>query len=312
MQPSLPPSLVRVTPRLAVALLLSFLVYLAYRSALPSSLSRRPRKMPLQIQVASDLHIEFYDGYEGIPKDIVVPKAPVLALLGDIGLACTDQLREFLYQQANQFETVLLLIGNHEFYNSGGTSHTVQEQTQWLRDVCDKQSNLHLLENTAMELKGVRILGTALWSDIPSSLQPRAAQSMNDYHISYIADEYSKMTRQLAPSDTSQWHSSAVAWLEQEIEASTRKNQPVLVLTHHTPSLKGTSSPQYEGSSLSHCFSTDLTRLLRSPLVKAWCCGHTHYNFDFMVHSTRLVSNQRGYAQSLTKGYDPSFVLEVE
>jgi hypothetical protein len=39
----------------------------------------------LEIQIASDLHIEFYNAKFPIPDDLIVPAAPVLALLGDIG-----------------------------------------------------------------------------------------------------------------------------------------------------------------------------------------------------------------------------------
>jgi len=38
----------------------------------------------LKIQFASDLHVEFDRG--GVPWDIIVPTAPVLALVGDIGI----------------------------------------------------------------------------------------------------------------------------------------------------------------------------------------------------------------------------------
>jgi hypothetical protein len=58
--------------------------------------------------------------------------------------------------------------------------------------------------------------------------------------------------------------------------------------------LLGIVTMNNEGSSTSHCFSSDLRYLLRDP-VKVWACGHTHYNFDTMIGDTRLVSNQRGY-----------------
>jgi len=118
--------------------------------------------MTLQLQIASDLHIEFYNNEsDNIPDDIIIPKAPILALLGDIGLACDEQLKEFLYAQAHRFETVLFVAGNHEFYNHQST-HTVEEQLEWMKRVCSEKENLHLLEKQAMDINGVRILGTTL------------------------------------------------------------------------------------------------------------------------------------------------------
>jgi hypothetical protein len=46
----------------------------------------------LRIQIASDLHIEFYGTLDNVPSDIIIPRAPVLALLGDVGLAFTPLL----------------------------------------------------------------------------------------------------------------------------------------------------------------------------------------------------------------------------
>ena len=61
---------------------------------------------------------KFYQCMKSIPEDIILLNAPVLALLGDIGLAHTTLLpRDFLFQQLDHFEHLLYLTGNHEFYN---------------------------------------------------------------------------------------------------------------------------------------------------------------------------------------------------
>jgi len=134
---------------------------------------------------------------------------------------------------------------------------------------------------------------------------------MNDYRVSYKTNRYNGMKCRLQPTDTRQWHEESVEWLEKEI-ASTSPETPIVILTHHVPSIMGTSEPDHDGSDLLCCAGTDLSHLLEKPAVRAWCCGHTHYNFDFQASGTRLVSNQRGYKEELTVRYDPSFVLEVE
>jgi len=69
------------------------------------------------IQVISDTHIEMQrlDW-----MDLVEPCAPYLALLGDIGIVNMDNKYEnyknFLLKQANQFEKIFVLAGNHEYY----------------------------------------------------------------------------------------------------------------------------------------------------------------------------------------------------
>ena len=270
-----------------------------------------PTQPSLRIQIVSDLHIEFYNRLKWVPKDIIRPCAPVLALLGDIGLACTDLLRGFLHQQADRFETVLFLAGNHEFYNERGSHKTIDEQIQWMREICAERDNLIFLEKDSIELCGVRILATTLWSYIPSSLQKLANNSMNDYALSYVREN--GQLRKLTAKDTCEWHQESVRFLKQELKRSRDIGEPVLVLTHHTPWLRGTSAPQYEGGDLNCCFSTDLSRFLKHP-VQVWACGHTHWNFDMVVgdDNVRLVSNQRGYDKREWATYDSEgVVLEI-
>lgn len=281
------------------------------------TMSSSTTREPLRIQIVSDLHLEFYEKPERIPKDIIQPRAPVLALLGDIGLACTPLLRSFLHMQSEQFEKVLYVAGNHEFYNictDEGTSHTVSTQLTWIQKVCNERDNLYFLEKKGLIINGVRILGTTLWSYIPPSAKDSALR-MNDYWLSYTqhSDDEKKEPLRMTVEYTNRWHQDSLAWLERKIENANAVGQPVLVLTHHTPSLSGTSDPRYEGSDSSRCFSSNLTRLLQAPVV-AWACGHTHYNFDMRCgknNLTRLVSNQRGYPGKEKMDYDDEGLVLV-
>jgi Calcineurin-like phosphoesterase len=275
--------------------------------------------------------VEFYETPDKIPPDILVPRAPILALLGDVGLT----LRFFLHKQADRFQHVLFLAGNHEFYNchrnnnNNFTSserhnmHTVDDQLAWLRNVCRERPNLHFMERQRLELAGAVILATTLWSHIPAGVAELAQRSMNDYRLCYITMNHGHTNRgKKVPMDaafTNQWHSDSVQWLEHEIARAARRGQSVYVLTHHTPALQGTSAPQYNGSPLTHCFSTDLTHLLQHP-VRVWACGHTHYNFNgtfqnnqngsgSITTTTRLLSNQRGYPNNISAGYDKYGVI---
>ena len=40
-------------------------------------------------------------------------------------------------------------------------------------------------------------------------------------------------------------------------------------------------------------------------------CGHTHYNVDFQLGETRILSNQGGYPHEHGVGYDPHMIVEV-
>lgn len=268
----------------------------------------------LRIQVASDLHIEFYDKNRSPPNFLIEPRAPILALLGDVGLACTDQLRDFLHAQADRFERVLFVPGNHEYYNRRSTTYCMDEQDRWMQSVCSERDSLHFMDNDSMVLNGVLVLGSTLWSEIPDEMLWEAEASMNDYALSYNHDA-GEEPRRVTAMETRQFHRESVAWLRSRVDEAKRDGRKVVVLTHHTPLMTGTSHPRYEGGSLSCCFSSDLRGLLLcgGPPIVAWACGHTHYNFDFVCGSVRVFSNQRGYRGSPKGEYDRGgIVLEVD
>jgi hypothetical protein len=286
------------------------------RLSAPTTLSQKAVEPGgnVNIQIASDLHLEFYENAKAIPDDIIVPSAPILALLGDIGLSFTDSLETFLHQQADRFEHVLFLAGNHEYYNNfGGQPKSVQEQYEWMQKVCAAKPNLHFMDKDEFRVgTNVTILGTTLWSAIPPSAELVAKQSLNDYHKSYVS-----VDRKITPNVTNQWHTENRKWLTNKIQEAKECRHTVVVLTHHTPSMEGTSDPKYDGNPLGHCFSTNLTRLLVLDPVAFWVCGHTHYNFDLPSSfgpdssTTRLVSNQRGYPGAEKKEYKNKMVIEV-
>ena len=270
---------------------------------------------PLRIQVVSDLHIEFYRHILKVPAhSIIQPQAPILALLGDIGLACTDLLRDFLYRQADRFEHVLFLAGNHEYYNRDNTTYSITEQMTWMRRICSEKDNLHFMDRSSIVLNGVLILGTTLWSDIPDETLFKAEQSLNDYNLSYNHAP-GQAPRKLTARETRREYRKNVAWIRSKLMEAKEKDQKVVILTHHTPLMKGTSHPRYEGNDLNCCFSSDLRSLIihAGPPLVAWACGHTHYNFDMMVgNNVRVFSNQRGYKHEPRKDYDrKGVVLEV-
>jgi len=68
------------------------------------------------LQYMSDLHLE------RVKYDFEITRvAPILILAGDIGRFCDQEAyRAFLVKQCAQFDMVLLIAGNHEFYGTSG------------------------------------------------------------------------------------------------------------------------------------------------------------------------------------------------
>eukprot|EP00035_Acanthoeca_spectabilis_P018442 m.391573 g.391573 ORF g.391573 m.391573 type:complete len:313 (+) comp16760_c1_seq7:3989-4927(+) len=282
------------------------------------------RAAMLAIQIASDLHLEFYSSSKGgLPpfEEIIQPSAPVLALVGDISDEKGRQLYEaFLAEACGRFKTVVVVLGNHEFYskhevpNPDSTipltfvlSSFTKSQTCWrliLRfTLCLQRGNdrhippvtmdkviayvrglkglrfpnLELLDNDGVTLDGVRVLGSTLWSDVPPSATQAVERGLNDYHRIFIGAE-GGVPRRLRVADTNRLHAEAVAWIERETAEAKERGLSVVVLTHHTPSFRGTSNPVYAGSPIASAFSTDLEHLMGADATSGELCTHPHRN----------------------------------
>ena len=57
--------------------------------------------MTISIQIISDIHLEI------VKKFTIIPRAPFLAFLGDIGDPGSERYSEFLREQARQFRESL-------------------------------------------------------------------------------------------------------------------------------------------------------------------------------------------------------------
>lgn len=83
-----------------------------------------------------------------------------------------------------------------------------------------------------------------------------------------------------------------------------------VVVTHHLPHPRSIHR-KYKASSLNPSFASDLSNLM-GPSVSLWIHGHTHESFDYVVNSTRVVCNPRGYApMELNEAFDPVFTVDA-
>jgi len=268
-----------------------------------------------QLQVASDLHLEFHKNPIKNWRSLLKPSAPNLALVGDL---CELHHKKlwcgFIERLVPHWEHIFVVNGNHEFYVANKKpNYTVSAlkaaQKRWVEK--KGWTNVHILEKESFDVGEVRVLGCTLWSRVPVWAQEDVAGTMNDYRQIVVdeATEPGHKMEWLSVADTNRWHEAAVRWLYDEIKA-TRKY--VVVLTHHAPLMSGTSAPEYEvkGRALTHGFATELSALFR-PEVKAWVFGHTHYAADFPFRGARVVSNPKGYSDGEC-GFSRTKVVTLE
>jgi len=248
----------------------------------------------MRLHILGDLHLEF--GWIDIPRT----DAEVVVLAGDVHVGAKG--RDWIKTHFPG-KPVVYVLGNHEFYK-----HALPELTDQLRRETEG-SQIHVLENRAVELGGFVFLGCTLWTDFELTANPEMAMflaedMMNDYRIIRCRTA----NRTLRAIDTRKIHAKSVAWLEKEL--SRHDPARTIVVTHHAPSARS-EAPHHAASPLAPAFFSNLDALVAKSRVPLWIHGHTHYNVDYRINSTRVLTNQRGYPNEACLGFGPGMVVEL-
>ncbi len=254
----------------------------------------------MKISIASDLHLEFQD------IDITNKEgADVLILAGDI---CTVKhfhsrpdmeraYQAFFKKVSSEFKDIIYVVGNHEHYNYQFNNTVID-----LKRKLAQYPNIYLLDNETIELDGKVFIGSTLWTDMNREcpLTMNAAQfAMPDFKIVKYFDgvNYMKYT----PEQSVREHNRSLQYIEHVLENS--RNKDCIVVTHHTPSHQSIA-PQYKHEELMNgAFHNQLDYLMElSDDVKMWVHGHTHESFHYVIGTTQVVCNPRGYPREHQHG----------
>jgi DNA repair exonuclease SbcCD nuclease subunit len=268
----------------------------------------------MKIAVCSDLHLEFQDinlkNEEG---------AEVLILSGDIMIAedlhnhppvhpndpvnipnlgrrqeTALRFRDFLSRCSFQFPHVIYIAGNHEFYHG-----LWKASLQHLRDECARYPNVYFLENDIKVINEVSFIGATLWTDCnkgdPLTLHA-LTDMMNDFRI--IRNDELGYTK-LRPAHIMYRHQQTMSYLKAVLPDM--KDKKVVFVGHHTPSHQSVHERYKNDFLMNGGYHTDLSEfILDHPEIVLWTHGHTHEPFDYMIGTTRVFANPRGYG-----GHDP-------
>jgi predicted phosphodiesterase len=267
----------------------------------------------MKLALGSDLHIEFGE-LEVTNKH----EADVLILSGDIVLA--KDLRQFdpqsiielgthgqrffdFFDQCSRlYKDVIYVMGNHEHYNGD-----FAESESILRKVCKHFGNIHLLEKECKTIGDITFIGGTLWTDMNKEdalTLYHIKSAMNDFRIvtdsrvpvHYRDQDGNFHTRigRFSPEAAVNEHRMMLQYINAVVEGN--HDQKFVVVGHHAPS-KQSTKPRYQNDTLMNGgYSSDLSEfILDRPQIKLWTHGHTHDVFDYMIGSTRVVCNPRGY-----------------
>jgi Icc-related predicted phosphoesterase len=253
----------------------------------------------MKLYVTSDIHLEFGDLILKNEDNV-----DVLILGGDILVArdlkspdeIGDRTNDFLRRVSFQFPHTIMIMGNHEHYR-GDFAKSQNIIQQALDD--SGITNIYLLEKDCKEINDFLFIGGTLWTDFnqgdPLTLQ-NASWAMNDFRGVGNSDSiFYKFTPQHALDDHNTMKNYIQHVIDNRREAG-RRDAQVVVVGHHSPS-RASIHERYRGEDLMNgCFSSDLSEfILDRPEIVLWTHGHTHEDFDYMIGSTRIVCNPRGY-----------------
>lgn len=252
----------------------------------------------MTFDLISDLHLTFYT------KDVlpgIKPSSKVLAILGDVcEIRQFGQLMPFFERVSNQWEYVLYVPGNHEFY-CGHLSDTTRLMVGWLQ----RLPNIIVMDNDVVAIDGVRYICSTLWSDMDKSnpsVELACTDLISDYR--YIRKDPIVADRKITTRDTVNLFNANVSFIKAMLELS-EPNTPDVVLTHHAPSYLSVST-KYKGNVCNGAFVSDLSNLiLDNPSIKVWAHGHTHSSADYTIGDCRVIANPYGYRKEVyQKEYD--------
>lgn len=266
------------------------------------------------IQVASDLHLEFYRdkprNKEFFAK-LVDPtdRADLLILAGDIGYPEDAITNDFIHWCCSIWPEVVWIYGNHEYYNKTESHHWKygkKTYTMLQKDaLAPKLDNLHG-NNEVFLYDGIPILGVTLWTDVKESEAHDLVNGMADF-------KYIKQNNG-TPFTLSEWTSRHIVerkWLQETLDAIAVSGRRAIVVTHHLPTYK-MILPQYETSKNNCGFAAHADDLVMHPAVILWVCGHSHGNKILSLEDRYVILNARGYQnEDSVSSYNPKLIVDL-
>lgn len=250
----------------------------------------------MRVCVMSDLHLEIERHVLLSQGQVVDPATlgPQLDGIGPVDLVVLagdiDEGRgglDYAAKLAKQWECrVVYVLGNHEYY---GYSLPVLRAELRAREDAD---GVYVLDERDIVIDGWRILGCTLWTDyrlygdVPGAMKA-AMQGVEDHRrIGWSQGQ------PFTPEHATGLFEISRGWLATKL--SEGDPERTIVVTHHAP-IPQSIPPRFHNGVLSPAFASDLRDVIRKSQPALWIYGHTHYDLDFMIGRTRVVSRQRGY-----------------
>lgn len=243
----------------------------------------------MKFKLMSDLHLEFGNPLDFWRKD----QEPGMNLLlaGDIDSNILN-LADWMKYTCDQFENVVMVAGNHEFY--GHYFFNIHEQ---LGELHNKIDNFHFLENDTVVIDDVTIIGATLWSQPSEHVFSQIADS---FKIKYIVTN-------MTSKDVTHENIVSTTYIKNKLKDTKGKK---LVMTHFGPD-EFLANKKWAGSSLnSYFWASGFKGYFQ--YADMWVYGHTHDSGYAVMENCEMICNPYGYENyEKNTEFKHNYILEV-
>lgn len=254
----------------------------------------------MRIQIFSDLHADV----RPIKHIAIAENVDAVVVAGDTAegaLRAFERLRLIVPVAI----PIIMVLGNHEYYR-----RFLPPELEEARGLAPS-FNVHLLEDSAVVLGGVRFVGATLWTDyrlfgdsrqVP--VMQTCAATMNDHRLIGWSK---KPWRRFRPQEAEFLHQRSRSFIEEALAAPFAG--PTVVVTHHA-SHRNSVAPVYRDDWVTAAFVSDLSKLIEAHQPNLWIHGHVHNSFNYQVGQTRVICNPHGYGDE-NPAFDCTLVVDV-
>jgi predicted phosphodiesterase len=233
----------------------------------------------MKLQICSDLHLEFSENRKWLKNNPLLPKAEVLIIAGDTYYLNRNYAKlDFIKRVSDEFKSVYLIPGNHEYYEEFDVSTGLFPFELKVKD------NVTLVNNKSIELENVKLIFSTFWSLIEENTIAVMRGMVDFRRIKFQSEKFNI-------NHFNELHHKAFEFVSNEVKDNKKK----VVVTHHLPSSE-CNVDEFKNSLLNEAFCVEKTNFISNNDIDFWIYGHSHRNkSDFSIANTKMVTNQFGY-----------------
>ncbi|GAB5429385.1 MAG: metallophosphoesterase [Devosia indica] len=248
--------------------------------------------------ITSDLHC---DSTFWVPDRI--PGHDIMIVAGDVDKDAGGTEQALLMLSRWSSSPIVFVPGNHDVMGVAVDAWDCGNE-----DLLDRGIFV-LSSGQSVVIGGVRFVGATLWTDFGLADDVYASEAWAARHM----PEYQQVRRAdgspIWPADTRAAHARNRAAIEAVL--ATPFAGPTVVITHHAPSRRSIAGSVDIPDA---AFASDLEPVIMRHQPELWVHGHVHQHHDYLIGSTRIIANPRGYVGpdwSEDSGYIEDLVVEL-